>query len=164
MPIENRTAKIYNIMAMKEQAKPSSDWLSKAKELKELAASKAPQSSGTYEKLPSLKLKLLNGSPEEPEILVVKALNSPHPSQTPEQTLVFEAEILYSESKQIPLGKYNIWYGYTVFNAEMDGYVKDYGQNGSIDGQTFVIASIGESTPKRKGARPAKLFRIFPPP
>ncbi len=148
---------------MKEAAKPDVNWLAKAKEIKEIAASKVSQ-SGSYEKLPSLKLKLLNGSPEDPEIIVVKAINSPHPSATPEQTKVFEAEVIFSECKQITLGKYNVWFSYKVFIDEMDKYIADYGTNGNIDGQTFVIASVGESVPKKKGNRPAKLFRVFPPP
>ncbi len=179
--------KIFNILAMKAEAKPTSDWLSKAKEIKEIAASKAPaqQENGTYEKLPSIPLKFMQGSPEEPEILVVKMLQSFHPANTAEKTPVAEIEVLYSECKRIANGKYNMWFGYKVLNDEMQAYMKQFGQGAettvnaiindrgetadytlrNIDGQTFVIAMLGEATPKKGSKnRPAKLFRVFPPP
>lgn len=143
----------------------TNDWLSKAQDIKDYASKIAiPTTTTVYEKLPSIKMSILGGSAEKPDILIVKALNEPHESNTPEQTKVFEVEVLYSEHEEIPLGKYNLWYGYTIFNDEMDTYIVQEGTDGKITGNTFVIASCGKTTPKNPRNKPAKILRVFPPP
>ena len=162
--IERKATRIFNIQQMKDAAKPSDDWLSKVSQLKEIAASKALTAGGAYEKLPALRLKLLDGCPDDADLLVVKALSDPHESATEDRTKVFDVDVVFSTNKQISTGKYSCWYSYKVFIDEMERYIQQYAVDGSIVGQTFVIANVGESTPKKKGNRPAKLFRIYPAP
>src|SRR3990170_2698417 len=96
MPIEN----IKKMVAQaKKQASTSltDDWLSKAKEIKDIATSKM-SFGGSYEKLPAAKLIAMQGSPEEPQILVVKAIGERHEVNTDHgPTTVFEVDVLFSE-------------------------------------------------------------------
>ena len=178
--------KIFNILKMKEVAAKSitTDWL---KNTREVATSKSTQAAQPieYEKLPSIPLKYMQGTLEEPEILVVKQIQSFHPANKPEKTPVGEIEVIYSDCKRITQGKYNMWFGYKILNDELQAFMKDNGEGPeekveaiindkgdtevftlrNIDGQTYVIAMCGETTPKKGSKnRPAKIFRVFLPP
>jgi len=157
--------KLVKAAKAQASAKVDNEWLSKAQNIKDYASKIAiPAANIVFEKHPSIKMSTLEGTAENPDILVVKAISEPHESNTPDKTKVFEVELLFSEHDELPPGKYNVWYGYTIFNDEMDTYIAQEGNNGKITGNTFVIASCGKTIPKNPRNKPAKILRVFPAP
>lgn len=146
------------------------DWLSnpkKLQELKDYAVSKM-QTTEQFEKLPGLPIQKMQGSPENPQLIVCKALGNRRvvtiDRGTPDETTkcVTDVEVVVSECNDIPLGKYAFWESHKIVCDEMDAYFKQYAVNDSIESQVFGIVYLGELKPKKRGNRPAKLFRVVP--
>jgi hypothetical protein len=173
MPIENRLALVQEA----KDKKPNADWLKQAKELKEMAVTyRQQQAQKVFEKLPRLDLRGLGGSEEDPVAIKVKAIDTPHSVQTDKMERamdVFNAEVLLVSEEGIKIndktdetivkgGRYSLWENTVVIKNEMDAYIKEFGENGSIEEQEFIIASYGRVPSKKKGRKPTYVFRVFP--
>ena len=157
--------------------KPKANWLKQAKELKEMAVTyRKQQAQKTFEKLPRLDVRGLGGNEEDPVAIKVKAINTPHSVKTDrmERAMdVFDLEVLLVSEEGLKIndkssetivkgGRYSLWENTTVIKKEMDAYLKEFGQNGSIEEQEFIIASYGRVPSKQKGRKDIYLYRVFP--
>lgn len=159
---------LENKMSLTKKAKeeaPSQDWIKKAKEvIQEIAISdRQKRSQQRFEKLPRLDLRELDGSEEEPATLLIKALSDRREVKTERMTrpmFVFDAEVLVSTSEKAKAGKYSIWENTTVLHREINDYAQKYGEKGSIEGKTFIIAYYGQV--KSKMGKMVYIFRCIP--
>lgn len=157
---------LYNKMQLVRKAKEAidKDWLQKQEEIREIAV-KHYRTSTMYERHERLDLrKLGDATEEEPITLLVKALTDRRTVKTDRMTSpmnVFDVEVLFSSVDTAKAGeKYSIWENTTILASEMEEYAKKYGENGSIEGKTFIIAYYGRKRNKR--GQMMYLFRVIP--
>lgn len=133
-------------------------WLSNITELKDVARERR----GSFEKLPRLDCRELDGSEEDPEILKVKFLSDPKSIKTEKMQRamdVLNVEVLLSSKKDIQPDKYSIWLNTTVLRNEVHRF-KDDTENKSLIGKNALIASYGKQ--KNKKGQDVYIFRVIP--
>lgn len=157
---------IKNILAMVRDNKPNAEWLKSAANLTEIAKGGRQPAGQKYEKLERLDCRKLDGSEEEPVAVHVKAMSDRKSVKTENMRApmnVFEAEVIMSNSPSIKAGsKYSIWENTTVLADEMAGFAQRYGDNGSILGKEFLIASYGTVPSKKRKNIDVYIFRVIP--
>ncbi len=153
---------IENILKMAKDA-VNAEWLSKVKELKEIAIKS--RSAPAFEKLERLDLRKLAGTKDDPAIVQVTAINNRRSVKTEKMDKpmnVFDAEVKLSSDANVKLGKYAIWENTTVLTNEMENYAKNFGNDGDITGKTFNIAYFGTIPSKKNKRIEIHIFKVLP--
>ena len=156
-----------NILEMaKKVSHEQPDWISKAKEIQEIAiAKRTEETQRKYEKLERLDLRKVEGSEEEPATFLVKCITERHSVKTDRMARpmnCFDVEVLQSTVASVKPAKYCIWENTTVLASQMEAYAQKYGDKGSIIGKTFIVAYYGTVESKKYKGKQIYLFRVIP--
>jgi len=148
------------MLRIKRKAKEAidPDWLQTVKELKEIAIK---MRGAAFERLPWLDLRELEGSEEDPAVLLITALGEPRSFQTEKMRRplhVVDAEVELSSDPKIETGKYSIMLNTSVLKSEFERVKQEMG---SITGEKFIIAYYGRVKTK-SSPQPVYIFRVIP--